>query len=248
VFKCGGYFTSLKRIIEIFLWRTIKIFNNMNFTKEQLLETLKAKLKEKVKTLSISERTLQSQIETLFLFAGEGDELEDFSEKVLPSVVSLDGNYRKDNADFAKEWEKSHPQPAPKKEEDSKKGDGNAGNVDKLDVLAKEIQALREDREKEKTEKVLSGKRSDLLAKFKEKGIDEKWATPYLTKLNITADTDIEKEAIDALTLYNVSNSHVPAGGATPHASGVKEPDESQMFDDVATAMRRFRHEGDNKN
>lgn len=216
----------------------------MNFTKEQLLETLKAKLKEKVKTLSISERTLQSQIETLFLFAGEDDELEDFSEKVLPSVVSLDGNYRKDNADFAKEWEKSHPQPAPRKEEDSKKGDGNAGD-DRFEALFKEVTDLKQEREREKAEKILSGKRSELLKTFKEKGIAESWATPYLAKLNVTAETDIEKETTDALALFNSSNSHV-IPDVVPRVAGGENNKDSNMFDDVATAMRQFRHEENN--
>ena len=89
----------------------------MKFTKQQLLDTLKAKLTANGKHLSISEKTIKSLSDSHFdLLVGEDTELDDLVKKIVPQYVSLNGNYEKDNADFIKKWNDEHTitSPTPK--------------------------------------------------------------------------------------------------------------------------------------
>ena len=87
----------------------------MKFTKQQLLDSLKAKLTENGKRLSISERTIKSLCDSHYdLLVNEETELNDLVGKILPQYVSLNGNYEKDNADFIKKWNDEHPTPITK--------------------------------------------------------------------------------------------------------------------------------------
>ena len=75
----------------------------MKFTKEQLLDSLKAKLTANGKHLSISEKTIKSLCDSHYeLLVNEETELDSLVEKILPQYVSLNGNYEKENADFIK--------------------------------------------------------------------------------------------------------------------------------------------------
>ena len=102
---------------------------------------------------------------------------------------------------------------------------------------------MKAEREKDKAERAAKEKRTELLAKFKSEGIeDEDWAKSYVKKLNIGAETDIEAETKDALTLYNKSQSHFPDGG-TPGAAGGGTPDPKDEFKDIVDAIKRDRRE-----
>lgn len=93
----------------------------MKFTKQQLLDTLKAKLTANGKHLSISEKTIKSLSDSHFdLLVGEDTELDDLVKKILPQYVSLNGNYEKDNADFIKKWNDEHPDTKPNPNNDGK--------------------------------------------------------------------------------------------------------------------------------
>lgn len=219
----------------------------MKFTKEQLKEALKAKLTVNGRKTPLTDRTLQSQSETLYKFATEETELADFVSTIYPSIEGLEGQYRKDYSDFTKdyqsEWEKAHPQVQPKDDGDSKKGDGNAGSGSDagLSAIMKKLQELEAKEAQRDLEKTISGKRSELSAKFKEKGIsDEKWISSYLKKLAISTDTDIDNETADALALFNKSNSHIDTN-TVPGAAGAQEPDMSHSFDDVKDILNRRR-------
>lgn len=207
----------------------------MKFTQEELLETLRAKLTKKVEKLSISERTLQSQAETLFAFASEDDELEAFSDKVLPSLVSLDGNYRKDNKDFTTQWEASHKaQPTPQTGRDEPRDS-------RLDELEKTLNELRAEREAEKRARRLAETRKTLSERFREKGIsDSEWVSSYISKLALGDETDVEKETDDALRLFNKSNSQTPRN-IVPGSTGKGAEQTENEFADVAKALRRER-------
>ena len=76
----------------------------MKFTKEQLKEALKAKLTVNGRKTPLTDRTLQSQSETLYKFATEETELADFVSTIYPSIEGLEGQYRKDYSDFTKDY------------------------------------------------------------------------------------------------------------------------------------------------
>lgn len=191
----------------------------MKFTKEQLLDALKAKLTANGKHLSISEKTIKSLSDSHYdLLVSEETEISDLVNKILPQYVSLNGNYEKDNADFIKKWKEDHPEPKPKPNDAPNPDNNNPSEVEKK--LLERLEALeRKDAEAEAA-RLTSVKRGELLDKFKEKGIsDDKWINAYLKKLSISKDTDIEAETADALEFYNLS--HANSGGRnTPGNSG----------------------------
>lgn len=189
----------------------------MKFTQQQFSDALKAKLTENGKHLSISEKTLQVQSDNLYgLLVNEETELDDLVTKTLPQFATLNGNYEKDNADFIKKWEKEHPAPSPQKVDG---GENTRQPSEEMQAIMKRLQELEAKNAAAEAESLVKQKRSELLAKFKEKNIkDEKWAEKYLSKINIGKDTDIEKEAADALDFYNLS--HAKYNTRTPGTGG----------------------------
>lgn len=191
----------------------------MKFTKEQLLDALKAKLTENGKHLSISEKTIKSLSDSHYdLLVNEETELDDLVGKVLPQYVSLNGNYEKDNADFIKKWREEHPDTKViPTEKDPKPKPGELSP--ELQALIEKVKALEEKDAQYEAARQISQKRNELLSKFKEKGIrDDKWTEKYMSKLAVTKDTDIEKETADALDFYNLA--HAKGSNNTPGSAG----------------------------
>ena len=191
----------------------------MKFTKEQLLDALKAKLTANGKHLSISEKTIKSLSDSHYdLLVSEETEISDLVNKILPQYVSLNGNYEKDNADFIKKWKEDHPEPKSKPNDAPNPDNNNPSEVEKK--LLERLEALERKEAEAEAARLTSVKRGELLDKFKEKGIsDDKWINAYLKKLSISKDTDIEAETADALDFYNLS--HANSGGRnTPGNSG----------------------------
>jgi hypothetical protein len=204
----------------------------MKFTKQQLLDTLKAKLTANGKHLSISDKTIKSLSDSHFdLLVNEETELDNLVSKLLPQFVSLNGNYEKDNADFIKKWNKEHPQKNLEEEPGENGKEGKESN-DSISKLLKRLEALEQRDAEHEAERLVSGKRSELLAKLKEKGInDTKWIDAYMKKLTLTKDSDIEKELSDAEEFYNISHSSRKAN--TPDVSGQEDGDGKIDFSDV---------------
>lgn len=204
----------------------------MKFTKKQLLDTLKGKLTANGKHLSICDKTITSLSDSHYdLLVNEETELDDFVSRILPQFVTLNGNYEKDNADFIKSWQKDHPSGNGGKGEgngnadDNGNGNGNGnsgGSSPELTALLERLNKLEEKEAAVEAERNLSQKRSELRAKLKEKGVkDDKWAETYLKKLTITNDSDLDKEAADALEFYNMAHSSTTHN--TPGGSGGSE-------------------------
>lgn len=204
----------------------------MKFTKKQLLDTLKGKITANGKHLSISDKTITSLSDSHYdLLVNEETELDDFVSRILPQFVTLNGNYEKDNADFIKSWQKDHPSGNGGKGEgngnadDNGNGNGNGnsgGSSPELTALLERLNKLEEKEAAVEAERNLSQKRSELRAKLKEKGVkDDKWAETYLKKLTITNDSDLDKEAADALEFYNMAHSSTTHN--TPGGSGGSE-------------------------
>lgn len=209
----------------------------MKFTKEQFSEALKAKLTANGKKLAQSDRTFNAHVERIYKRLEKRDddsELDDTVAEYLPDFEDIEGNMRKDNSDFIKNWEKDH-KPADK-QVDKPKDEPE----DKYDALMKEIENLKKENETAKRERNVAEKKSKLLSMFKEKGIDdEKWASAYLSKLAISEDMDDDKEASDALSLFNKANSHTSV--QTPGAAGGGSSDDSSSFDDIKAKLKRER-------
>ena len=180
----------------------------MKFTKEQLLDSLKAKLTANGKHLSISEKTIKSLCDSHYeLLVNEETELDSLVEKILPQYVSLNGNYEKDNADFIKKWKEEHPDTKPTTKGETTDNKGDEGGDDRINKLLSRMEVLEKANKEAQTAKIMSQKRNELLSAFKEKGInDEKWTEKYIAKISISDETDVEKETEDALDFYNLSH------------------------------------------
>lgn len=205
----------------------------MKFTKSELLDTLKGKLTANGKHLSISEKTIKSLSDSHYdLLVNEETELDDLVKKILPQYVSLNGNYEKDNADFIKKWNEEHPADKPKPQDKP----SNTPDDEFTKKLLERLDALEKKDAENEAAKLVSQKRSELLAMFKEKGIkDTKWADKYLSKLNITKDTDLEQETSDALDFYNLS--HSKPSNNTPGGAGGGGDDDKTDWSDVVSLV-----------
>ena len=161
----------------------------------------------------------------------EETELNDLVGKILPQYVSLNGNYEKDNADFIKKWNDEHTAPTKKPNE----GAQNEPSETEKKLLER-LEALEKKDAQHEAERLVSSKRNELLSMFKEKGIkDSKWSEKYLSKIAINGDTDIDKEAQDALDFYNLSHATAEKPG-TP-GSAVSSGNDDVDWSDVIASL-----------
>jgi len=206
----------------------------MKFTKEQLLERLKAEITKKDQEMVMSARTFNSNGERLYQRlekANSEDELDAVVTDYLPDFLEINKNIRKEKADFADEWKKNHPvtEPKPKKE-----GEPSVSETEKK--LFERLEALEKKNAEYETAKLVSEKRSELLAKFKEKGIkDSKWIDAYMKKLSLTKDSDIDQEFTDAEEFYNLA--HSKPGTQTPSSAGGDGGNDKVDFSDVVNIL-----------
>lgn len=206
----------------------------MKFTKQQLLDTLKEKLTANGKHLSISDKTIKSLSDSHYeLLVSEDTELDDLVAKILPQYVSLNGNYEKDNADFIKKWQTEHPD---HKTEPTKPNPSETQISETEKKLLERLEALEKVNAEHEAARLVSEKKSELLAKFKEKGIkDSKWIDKYMAKINLTKDSDIEQEVTDAEEFYNLS--HSKPSNHTPGGAGGGNNDKKEDFSDIVSIV-----------
>lgn len=213
----------------------------MKFTKEEARKELVAKLTEKGEKLNLSERTLNQQLETLIKYvANEEMELSDFITAVLPPIKELDGQYRKDNSDFVKEWEKNHPTDKP---------NNNGGENSETEKLIARINALEEENRQSKLEKVILEKKAELKASLAKKGVkDKEWIDLMMQKVRVSDDFDIEAESDFYLKLYNKSNN-IPDDPYTPlNPSSGDNPHVNDSIERAAKRMAQQRKEEEELN
>lgn len=180
----------------------------MKFTREEAFEKLKSHLTNNGrKTLRMSEKSLNAQIDTLLpLIADEEMELDTFFDKVKASFETMNANAEKDKADFIKEWKKNNPPKSDDDEGDEAK-DGKGKN-DGEKTLLERIAALEGRIAEEEKAKTIGQKRKELKAKMKEKGIDDSdWADMMVSEISVSDDLDVEAKADSLLKIYNKQKS-----------------------------------------
>lgn len=196
----------------------------MKFTKEQLSESLKAKITNNgKKNLAMSERSFNGKVERIYKRlekASDSDDLEldDVVADYLEDFQEDDNNIRNDNSKFVKDWEKNH---TPKDDKDKKDGDkdGN-GDESKLDKLLKELQDLKSEREEEKKVKAISEKRSQLKSALKGKEVkNEDWINDQLELIHIDSETDVDALTERLVKSYNKFSANTPPN-ITPEGAG----------------------------
>ena len=207
----------------------------MKFTKEEAFEKLKGELTKGGKTLRMSERTLNTQLETLMKVydtIASDTELSDFVTMTLPSFSDVNSNMEKDYSDFVKTYKPAQSQNQSTTQQQQSNTTSN--NDDVLSQLQAQLQQLQGKIEREEKEKALSQVRRNFKSELKTVGIkDDKWIDTYLTKINISEDLDIKEEAKSTLELYNLSKAAIPDGSPTPYNPSGGETSKKIDWNDV---------------
>lgn len=215
-----------------------KLRGTMKFTKEEAFEKLKGELTKGGKTLRMSERTLNTQLETLMKVydtIASNTELSDFVTMTLPSFSDVNSNMEKDYSDFVKTYKPAQSQnQSTTQQQQQQQSNTTSNNDDVLSQLQAQLQQLQDKIEREEKEKALSQVRKNFKSELKTVGIkDDKWIDTYLTKINISEDLDIKEEAKSTLELYNLSKAIIPDGSTTPYYPSGSEASKKISWDDV---------------
>lgn len=215
-----------------------KLRGTMKFTKEEAFEKLKGELTKGGKALRMSERTLNTQLETLMKVydtIASDTELSDFVTMTLPSFSDVNSNMEKDYSDFVKTYKPAQSQnKSTTQQQQQQQSNTTSTNDDVLSQLQAQLQQLQDKIEREEKEKALSQVRKNFKSELKTVGIkDDKWIDTYLTKINISEDLDIKEEAKSTLELYNLSKAIIPDGSTTPYYPSGGEASKKISWDDV---------------
>lgn len=172
----------------------------MKFQKEDAYKELVRKMTTNGETLSLSERSINEQLETLIsVIANEETELSDFVEKVFPIFKTADANVRNDVSVSIKNFRETEKETKKDKTDNS----GLDGLLDRVKQLETE---LEEGRKRQKNE----AQRKNLFDILKEKGVnDEEWLNSLLNEIHISEDFDVNAKADGLLALYNKSKSQI---------------------------------------
>lgn len=217
----------------------------MKFTKEQLSESLKAKITNNgKKNLAMSERSFNGKVERIYKRlekASDSDDLEldDVVADYLEDFQEDDNNIRNDNSKFVRDWEKNHPS---KDDKDKKDGDkDDKGDESKLDKLLKELQDLKSEREEEKKVKAISEKRSQLKSSLKGKEVkNEDWINDQLELIHIDSETDVDALTEKLVKSYNKFSANTPPNITPGGAGGGSEKDDD--YADVVAIVKKQSH------
>lgn len=215
----------------------------MKFTKKEAYELLVADLTKTGKTLALSDRTINEQLDSLItLVVTDETELVDFLSKVKPMVKSMNANLEKTNADFVKKYQEENPVVKPTEPVVPPVIPATDAATQALQARLDALEAKEKAAEKAKT---LSGVRNTLLAKMKEKGImDEDWAKEYISEVNITEDFDVDGGADRYLTVFNKLKANFDPNTTPLGATGGGKP--QSKFEDVITKRNRKYKEENN--
>lgn len=203
----------------------------MKFTKEEAVEKLNQKLTNGgKKPLRMSARTLEGQTETLLnLIANDETELDDFVEKIIPSLEAINSNMEHDMSEFIKKQTPT-PTPAPKPNPTPGPEDALAKALERLSIL-EEKEASRG------REAAIETKRKEIREYLSKNGVKNKeWVDMALGMVTLKEDVEVEGSAKEILALYNKSlaggEPFVP-GQPTPGGAGAPN------YDDVKAIIKR---------
>ena len=214
----------------------------MKFTKEQAFEILRSNLTNGgKKTLRMSEKSINAQLDTLIpLVANDDMELNDFIEKAKPTFATMNSNAEKDNSDFIKQWKEQHPEPNPNQNQEPPK---QTQENPEIKAMLDRIAALEKEKNENKLKAEVAEKRSELVAKMKEKGItDTEWIDSFLGEVTINKDVDVEAKAESFLKIYNKTKAIVDPSN-TPHTSHTHQAEQNPLkaASDFMKAQREAR-------
>lgn len=233
-----------KIYLDLFLVK-FKTNEYMKFTKEEAAEKLRGILTNNGrKTLRMSERSFGKQLDDLMpLLADDEMDLDTFVGKVKGLFETMNSNAEYDKSNSIKEYLKEQEEKKKKEEEEAeKKRKEEEGKNNFNSELEKRLAELEKQLAEEKKSKNLATKKSELVSKMKEKGIDEGWANDFIGEISITEDLDIESKAESVLKMYNKYKASSGIHAFTPNTSSFSGEKDKNIFADVSE-MRKPKNE-----
>lgn len=178
----------------------------MKFTKEDARKDLMSKIPNKGQTLNLSERSISEQLDTLIpLIVTDDTELDEFVERVLPIFKTADANVKNDVSVGIQDYQKKNPvKPKPNDDDDSKVK-GSEDEVSK--ALLARIEELEKKNAENERRSQLSLRRSEVVAKMKDKGVkDKEWINSFLDEVSLDGEEfDIDAKVDSYVKMYNKS-------------------------------------------
>ena len=198
----------------------------MNFTQEEAYNEIIGKLKQKEANPLVNERSIKAMIERDFSLLKDSEiDLEAYAISAASMAKEVDGNIRNVNkttieaateaikTKAIEDYLRANP-PAIKKEE--------VIDDSILKSFEERMAALENENTNYKKERIVASKRSELVSKFKTKGVsDEDFISNMLEISPISEDTDVDAYIEKGVKFYNKSISSVPqSSGAETTGSG----------------------------
>lgn len=195
----------------LFIFAKLKLPFNMKFTKDDVRKELSTQIVAKGETLSLSDRSINEQLDTLMsLLANDETELEDFVKSVVPIFRTANANIRNDVSAGIKEYQEKNPIVKPQPTGDANKKDNQDTEIEKR------LKALEEELNVARNEKRVSGVKRDVIAKLKEKGVkNDEWVNALLDEVSIGENFDVDAKVESYVSIYNKMNADTP-GNVTP--------------------------------
>lgn len=191
----------------------------MKFTKEEAFEQLKGELTKGGKTPHLSDRSINEYVDNLLEIEKDNEELEldAFIAKYKKPFISMNRNVEHDVSsevnDFKSDWEKNHPSQQQTQTQQQTQQEQNP----ELKAVLDRLKVLEDENAEMKAKATLKQKKKDLLAKMKEKGIDnDDWSTGMVAQIYITPDMDVDAKAGELLDFYNKTQAEIPSQSTTP--------------------------------
>lgn len=211
-----------------------------NFTKEQAIEALKAKIPTKDKDLDLG-RTISEAVDNSIELIGEDSEMElnDFVEKVWKQVKTSIGLTHSENSKVATrlQGQIDDLQNQIKGGKGNNVDDDDGNNKDpKLKALQDELDNIKKRLQEADSQKSIAEKRTAIKNKMSESIKDNDWIDGYLAQITVTEETDVEAKARDYIEFYN--KTHTRGGKITPKSTDGDGDDDSQVKSTVSAAAR----------
>lgn len=212
-----------------------------NFTKEEAIKALEAKIPTKDKDLDLG-RTISEAVDNSIELIGEDSEMElnDFVEKVFKQVKTSIGLTHSENSKVATKMQSQIDELKKKANGKTKQPDDGNGDDDdtKFKSLQDELDTIKKRFADEDRQKSIAEKRSAIINKMAESIPDKDWIKDYMSQITVTEDTDVDAKANDYVAFYNKTQANVVKRSTTPKKTGEGDDVDSDVRNTVKAAAQ----------
>ncbi len=196
----------------------------MIFTEQEIIEALDNKVKALNQKLSPQSLGL---VKHLFKYAKEDETLDTFLNNIQDVFVGFAKQAPNELATMIKDRglvnTKDVQALVDKGIEDYKVANPSTTSIEpitepngEMKTILDRLTAIETENQTLKSERLVSGKRADVIAAFKDKGItDDEWINSTIAFASLSSDTDVEGYVESGMKLYNKAKSVVPQGSGT---------------------------------